>query len=195
MIFKFAIDIIYYTGRMSTQRVQELLSQVPVTLGAFKDATEPAEKESKLADVVKQVEELIQEVRVSCPAPAPAVAAPVAPAAPAEPKAGWFGNLFGKKPQTGGKKKRSQKGGQPMEINAIYNVSGLITDTNNPLAVDMQAYNNLANVPPPMSTGFDKSIFASTNGINDTIMNKITPPISQTGGKRAKPKSKSKSKY
>ncbi len=198
----------------SSQRLHELLAQVPVALGAFQQATDDADKDVKLVEAMKQVQELIQEVKTSCAvepkvdAPLAPEVAPVAPTAPpSEPeKVGWLSSLFGTKapapapapvvapeaPKVGGsKKRRSQvKGGTlPMDMGPIYNVTGLITDATNPLALDTAAYNNLANVPPPVSTGFDQSLYAATKGLNDTIVDKIMPPIAdkimpQTGGKK-----------
>lgn len=195
---------------MSTSnRLQELLAQVPASIGDYKGATETVDKDAKLATVMKQVEELIQEVKVTCPAPVASVAVPapiaVADVAPQPAaKSSWLGNLFGKKveqpvppPQTGGQKKskssrKRQNGGTtPMDLAPIYNVTGLITDNTNPLALDTSAYNNVANVAPPMSTGFDRSLFAATSAMNSTIMDKIVPPIS--GGSKKTKKSKKSS--
>ncbi len=100
---------------------------------------------------------------------------------------------------TGGKlkkssksKKQKQKGGELMDTGAIYNVSGLITDANNPLAIG--DFSHLANVNSPFSAGMDTSLFATTNSVPPVIMNKITPPMSGGKAKAAKSKKSEKAK-
>lgn len=97
---------------------------------------------------------------------------------------------------TGGKfKKRSSKSkkhGGSYNLPAMYNVDGLISAGNDPVTAASVHVGTMMNTPSPFSSGMNTDFNDSTRTIPKAIIQNVVPKVgvTQTGGRRSKPKSK-----
>lgn len=89
-------------------------------------------------------------------------------------------------------KSKSKKHGGSYNLPAMYNVDGLISAGNDPVTAASVHVGTMMNTPSPFSSGMNTDFNDSTRTIPRDIIQNVVPKVgvTQTGGRRSKPKSK-----